>query len=698
MENAYTNADFLIILLNLMQTWKVKKKAQTKKQHKPWGVRILAVFFLVATVLTYGYDFPKFWNQTIDQVHLPSQLKMSEQAFRLGLDLQGGTHLIYETDMRQIPEAQKDEALEGVRDVIERRVNAFGVSEPVVQTTSTNGAYRVIVELAGVLDVSEAISQIGETPVLEFKEAGQKLDRALTDEEKKQLAETNIAEKKSADVVLARALKGEDFTALIKENSIEQAGDQQGILKGISSTAGGIEFIDAIKASGLKTGQINRKVIETSQGLNIFRLDDQRTAKEMNISHILVCFAGKTGCQNERNEMDASIKIQDLLAKATPDNFAQLAKENSDDPSVATNGGVLGWSTGDNFVEAFKLGAGALQKGGISKVAIETEYGYHIVYKSDEREAPVYDVSRILMPFSNEFDIVPPSSPWVNTELSGKHLEQASVQFDPNTQAPHVALKFNAEGGDLFGKLTASHIGQPIAIFLDGEAISTPTVQNAIYGGQAVITGDFSIDEAKLLAQRLNAGALPVPVELLSQQRIGPTLGAVSLEQSVTAALYGFLFIAIFMIAMYRFPGFVAVVALFFFAAINLALSRIFGVTITLAGIAGFVLSLGIAVDANVLIIERLKEEINAGRGYVSALEEAFKRAWGAIRDGNTTTLIAAAVLYWFSSSFIRGFALTLSIGVLLSMFTAATVARVYMMALLQWKWLHKPVLFNVKK
>jgi len=697
-ENAYTNADFLIILLKLMQTWNVKKKAQPKKVTKPWGVRVLAVFFLVVTVLAYGYDFPVFWNQTMDRAHLPSVFKMDEQAFRLGLDLQGGTHLIYEADMKQIPEAQKDEALEGVRDVIERRVNAFGVSEPVVQTTSTNGAYRVIVELAGVLDVSEAISQIGETPVLEFKEPGQQLDRALTDAEKKQLVETNSAEKKSAEAVLSRALKGENFLALLTEKSIEPEGETRGVLKGLSATSGGTEFIDAIKASKLKKGQIHRKVVQTSQGLNIFRLDDQRMAKEMNLSHILVCFAGKTGCQSDRNEMDANIKIQDLLTKVTPDNFAQIAKENSDDPSVSTNEGNLGWSTGDNFVAAFKLGAAALEKGGISKVAVETEYGYHILYKSDERDAPVYDVTRILMPYSDEFDIVPPSSPWVNTELSGKHLEKASVQFDPNTQAPHVSLQFNAEGGDLFGKLTASHVGQPIAIFLDGEAISTPTVQTAIYGGQAVITGDFSLDEAKLLAQRLNAGALPVPVELLSQQRIGPTLGAVSLQQSVMAALYGFLFIAIFMIAMYRFPGLVAVIALFLFAALNLALYRIFGVTITLAGIAGFVLSLGIAVDANVLIIERLKEEINAGRGYVSALDEAFKRAWTAIRDGNTTTLIAAAVLYWFSSSFIRGFALTLSIGVLLSMFTAITVSRVYLMALLHWKWLHKPVLFNVKK
>ena len=689
-----------------MQTWKVKKKTRQRKEYKPWGTRVLAIFFLIATIGIFSYNFPFIWNQAVDTLHIPASAKFEEATFRLGLDLQGGTHLIYEANMSQIPEAQREEALEGVRDVIERRVNAFGVSEPVVQTTSTGGTYRVIVELAGVLDVSEAIAQIGETPVLEFKEAGQKLDRALTEEEIALLAEKNASEKKSAEDVLARALRGEDFYTLLAENTLEQEGQQgsgtdlsgqRGVVTGVSSVTTNPEIADAIKTSGLRKGQIGRKVVETSEGLNAFRLDELHAEKEMKLSHILICFDGKTGCTNPISSMEASIQIENLLKDATPENFAELAREHSNDPSAITNNGDLGWNVGSSFVDAFKLAATALPKGEISKVPIETDFGYHIIYKSDERDIQTYDVTRILMPYSNEFDILPPSSPWVNTELSGKHLDQASVEFDQNTNAPIVSLNFNSEGGELFGKLTESHVGQPIAIFLDGEPISTPVVQTAIYGGKAIITGDFTAEEAKLLAQRLNAGALPVPVDLLSQQRIGPTLGAVSLQQSVYAALYGFLFVALFMIAMYRLPGLIAAVALLFFAALNLALYRVFGVTITLAGIAGFVLSLGIAVDANVLIIERFKEELHSGRGFMSALDEAFDRAWLAIRDGNLTTLIAAAVLYWFSSSFIRGFALTLSIGVLLSMFTAIIVSRVYLKSLLFLKVFQKPALFNVK-
>ena len=338
------------------------------------------------------------------------------------------------------------------------------------------------------------------------------------------------------------------------------------------------------------------------------------------------------------------------------------------------------------MVASFEIEALQTPKETISNV-VKTEFGYHLIYKSNERSLKTYTLERILLDYTDIFDIIPEASPWTNTELSGKYLEHANVEFDPNTGVPYVALNFNTEGGDLFGELTASHVGEPIAIFLDGEAISTPVVQTAIYGGKAIITGNFTLDEAKLLAQRLNSGALPVPVNLLSQQTIGPTLGAASLSKSVIAGLCGFLLVALFMIAVYRVPGLVAVFALVLYAFLNLATYRLFGVTISLAGIAGFVLSMGIAVDANVLIIERFNEELAAGRDYRSALDEAFQRAWSAIRDGNLTTLIAAGVLYWFSSSFIRGFALTLSIGVLLSMFTAITITRVYLKNVIACSW-----------
>jgi preprotein translocase subunit SecD len=246
----------------------------------------------------------------------------------------------------------------------------------------------------------------------------------------------------------------------------------------------------------------------------------------------------------------------------------------------------------------------------------------------------------------------------------------------------------------LFAQLTEQNVGKVIGIFLDGEAITAPTVQQVIYGGQATITGDFSVDEAKLLAQRLNAGALPVPIEIVSQQTIGPALGQASLDMSMKAGLLGFVLIAIFMIAYYRLAGLLAVIALTFYAIINLVLYKIFGVTITLSGIAGFVLSLGIAVDANVLVFERLKEELRSGRDLPTAVDEAFRRAWPSIRDGNLTTLIATAVLYAMSTGFIRGFALTLTIGVLISMFSAMTVTRVLLKSIVTIKALRKPAFF----
>jgi protein-export membrane protein SecD len=683
-----------------MQTWKLKKKSNKREVKKPKGVRILAIALLISTVAIGFYDFPGAWNSGSRFVEAKTGISLGlaeDNAFRLGLDLQGGTHLIYEADMEQIPEEDRLEALEGVRDVIERRVNAFGVSEPVVQTTTTGGTYRVIIELAGVLNVTDAISLIGETPVLEFKEPGNELDREPNEEELAQLATANEIENSAADAVLVTARSGRDFDSLVQEFSIENGIEETGgIIENITADSYYSEYAILIKEKGMYPGQLYSSTLQNPQGLSVWKYLNQGEKVEMDLSHILICYQGATGCASEITEIDASIQISNIKNEATVENFAQLAIDNSTGPS-GPNGGSLGWGSVDNYVPSFGLAAAALGVGEISTV-VQTEFGYHLILKNDQRSTPAYTIQRVLMEYTDIYDIVPDVDPWVNTELSGKHLERAAVEFDYNTGAPYVALTFNGEGGDLFGAITEAHIGEPIAIFLDGEAISTPTVQSAIYGGRAIITGDFTLDEVKILAQRLNAGALPVPIDLLSQQTIGPTLGAISLEKSITAALFGFLLVALYMMFMYRLPGVIAVAALLLFAFLNLAAYRIFGVTITLAGIAGFVLSLGIAVDANVLIIERFKEEYAAGRDFMSSADEAVKRAWPAIRDGNLTTLIAAAVLYWFSSSFIRGFALTLSIGVVLSMFTAITVTRAYLRTSLEVKKIRKPSLFGVKR
>lgn len=664
-----------------MQTWKIKRKSVNKSK-KPWARRIIGVLMIILTFVFAGYDFPQLWNQAVHAVSLDG-LKLSETPFRLGLDLQGGTHLVYEADMTQIPDLERTNALEGVKNVIERRVNAFGVSEPVVQTIATGGTYRLVIELAGIQDVTQAINQIGKTPVLEFKEPVKEPGRALTDDEQLQLKEKQTQDRATAKAVLDRAIAGEDFDKLISENS--RVPLAKSTIANVTADSAYSDYFILTNQKKLKAGQVYGSLLENEEGISIFRVESIGETKEMLLSHTLVCYEGKSRCENPIPEIEATIKIQNLKKSATSGNFATL--EGAQD---------LGWATPDKYVETFALTALSTPVGGISDV-VESEFGFHLIYKRDERTVSAVTVKRILMPFTTEADIVP-SSPWKNTALSGKQLKRSSVQFDQNNGTPNVLLEFNDEGSDLFGKLTETHVGEPIAIFLDGGIISAPTVQQAIFGGQAVITGDFTVDEARLLAQDLNAGALPVPINLLSQQTVGPTLGSVSLAKSINAGLIGLILVGLFMIAFYRLPGIIATLSLLFFVVINLAAYRFFDVTITLAGIAGFVLSIGMAVDANVLIFERLKEELRSGRDFASAIDEAFTRAWTSIRDGNLTTLIAAAVLYWFSSSFIRGFALTLAIGVILSMFSAIMVSRVYLKNVLAWKWARKYSFFCVKK
>ncbi len=440
---------------------------------------------------------------------------------RLGLDLQGGSHLVYQADFKEIKQQDQADALNAIRDTIERRVNSFGVSEPLVQVT---GSDRIIVELPGIKDINEAISQIGQTPYLEFKVQG------------------------------------------VQQQEIKP--DEKGTLN---------------------------------------------------------------------------------------------------------------------------LDAG---------------------------------------------------SGWQNTGLSGKQLKKASVDFDQGqglSSQVVVRLEFNDEGTKLFSDITTANINKPVAIFLDGQLLSAPTVQNAITNGTAIITGDFTVQQAKDLATRLNSGALPVPIKLISQQNVGATLGKESVQKSVAAGLIGLLLIAIFMIVYYRFPGLLATVALLIYAIVSFAVFKIgisfsavamvgiffflgltvnswFGalalisyvvmiflkglspVTLTLAGIAGFILSIGMAVDANILIFERLKEEIRAGKEIHKAVEDGFARAWLSIRDSNVSSLITTVILYIFGTPAIKGFAVTLGIGILISMFTAITVTRTFLKVFVGNNILTHPWLFGVSK
>jgi len=278
---------------------------------------------------------------------------------------------------------------------------------------------------------------------------------------------------------------------------------------------------------------------------------------------------------------------------------------------------------------------------------------------------------------------IDPYQQFVTTGLTGRYLESAQVQFDPNTGAPNVGLNFNKEGADLFAEITKNNIGKTLAIFLDGVPISAPTIQSEITGGQAVITGTFTPQEAKVLASSLSYGALPVPIELVSSELIGASLGASAVQAGLFAAIVGFLAIAGFLIFWYRLPGLIAAIALAIYVAITLTVFKLLNVTLSAAAIAGFIISIGVAVDANVLIFERIKEELRSGRGVADAISAGFGRAWFSIRDSNFSALITAFILFFlFDTSFIRGFALTLILGVLISLISAVLVTRLFLRAI----------------
>ncbi len=457
-------------------------------------VYITLISILVLAFFAGTLSYPNYVNNGID--FLNGQFKLGfphfwQIPFKLGLDLKGGTRLVYEADLSKIDKKDYSSTMEGLRDVIERRVDLFGVQEPVVQTQNIGSHYRLNIELAGIKDPHKAIEMIGQTPFLEFKEE--------------------------------------------------------------------------------RTKEETKKILD---------------------------------------------KIEEVKGK----NTEEIGK-------------VENW-----------------------QLALKDPY-------------------------------------FKPTPLTGKYLKKSTLGFDQNTGRPLILLQYNKEGAKILKDLSSKNIGKILAIYLDGKPISTPRIEEEIPNGSAQISGSFTIQSAKKLVRDLNAGALPVPIKLISQETIGPILGAISLNKSLNAGILGLLAVVLFITIFYRFPGFLASLSLSIYVVLILSLFKLIPVTLTLAGIGGFILSIGMAVDANVLIFSRMREEFKKRDDFSISLEEGFRRSWPSIRDGNMTTLLVALILFWFGSSFVKGFALTLSIGILVSIFSSVFVTRNFLRFFVgtrveKWKWL----------
>ncbi len=302
-----------------------------------------------------------------------------------------------------------------------------------------------------------------------------------------------------------------------------------------------------------------------------------------------------------------------------------------------------------------------------------------------------------------EFKEMTEKGEWQKTNLTGRDLQKADVSSNQQTGEPVVSLKFNNEGAKKFGEITKKNLQKPLAIFLDNEMISAPTVQAEISTGEAIIEGQFSIEDAKNLSIQLNAGALPVPIKIAEQRNVGATLGNDSIQKSLLAGAIGLFLVIIFMIFLYRLPGLIASLALAFYGILIFAIFKIssitpWGITLTLAGLAGFILSVGMAVDANILIFERAKEEYREGKNIFDSYLIGFDRAWSSIRDSNSSSIITGLILFWFGTGSIRGFALVLIIGVIISMFTAITVSRTLLLLITKSRLIKYKFLFALNR
>lgn len=463
----------------------------------------------------------------------------------------------------------------------------------------------------------------------------------------------------------------------------------------------------------MKSGDLKVATMDDGSAQLLFLRSSTPGAEQVDVSHILVAYKGANSAPANvtRTKEEALARAQDLKKQlAAGANFETLARAQSDGPSAA-NGGNLGPITHGSIVPSFEAVAFA-QAPNIISEPVETPFGYHLIrvnkakYMSEDKatfdaltitgsdaearanvllaklqSGQVKSTEDAILLRTLFFSLKPTG--WKDTELDGKHFRSASVTLDPTTNLPVVQIIFDTEGAKLFQQLTKDNIGKRIAIFVGGELVSAPTVQAEISGGSAVITGSQNYEEAKKLAQDLNTGAIPAPIHLNGQQTVEATLGAQALHTSLLAGIIGIIVVMLYMLFTYRFLGVLANLALVIYAIIFIALLKLplflFSssyIVLTLAGAAGMILSIGMAVDCNVLVFERVKEELRRGKMLKTAVEVGFERAWPSIRDSNITTIITCVLLFLVGTSIVRGFAVTLGMGVIISMFTGMVITR----------------------
>lgn len=659
------------------------------------------VLIIIATLLMGTIVVPGSIRAKLPDDPVSKWIK--SQKVTLGLDLQGGTQLDYKIDLRNAQERNSDDnpdndlaitdIIEGVRHTIERRVDGLGVSEPNIYISDVAGEKHVIVELAGIKDINEAKAIVGKTIQLEFKEPKTDEDPDLTAKVQDEAQETlDAALKNPVDFKkIGESTQTTDGKIIFDE---KKEGFASNLTPEVKEALSGLEIgkvvPNVVKDTGSYTvgagGSLSQR-----QGFLVIKLIGKETREntvtegedKVTASHILISYKGATGASEDakRTKEEAKKLAEDLLGqvKADPSKFADLAKAHSDDASNFEKGGDLGSFGKGQMVKPFEDAAFALEPGQISDV-VETEFGFHIIKVSDKQVSTEKKVNEDYYTFSQIlFDSTP--DPWKPTGLDGSKFKYASVVYN-QVGAPEVNIQFDDEGAKLFEELTDRLKGKQIAIFVGGDLISAPTVNEKISGGNAVITGNRSLQEALNLSKDLNTGAIDAPIVLVGQYTISASLGQNALSLSIYAAIIGFIALAIFMILYYRLMGFFAIIALGIYSVILIFIVKTTGIVMSLAGIAGAILSVGMAVDANILIFERSKEELKSGMSYNAAIATGFERAWSSIRDSNLSSLITCAILWFFGNSIIRGFALMLAIGILISMFTAINVTRSFLQTL----------------